>query len=113
MSVTPEPNAHAAMRWKHVWLTIPFLPNVALVHARGVDWRGSAAIVPVGEHEALPRRAVDVVLVARRAMRVTVNHALDAVPAEGVVNGVGRDVLDRLGFERLRGRGCASAGTRR
>ena len=58
-------------------------------------------VVPVGQDVAFAHRAVDDVLVARGAVRVAVDHPQRRLCAQRRHHGVGRDVHDRLGLQRL------------
>src|SRR6266540_583013 len=67
-----------------------------------VDAQVASRIVPIGEHVPLAGSSVDDVLVPRRAVRMTVDQARDAMLTQRRRDRVGVDVHDQLGFARGR-----------
>ncbi len=81
--------------------------DVPVAGARRVDLEIVAALVPVGENDPLPRRAVDDARVPGGTMRMAVDDPRRAPVAKRPLDGEGVDVENRLGLAR-RGRAAAA-----
>ena len=82
--------------------------------ALGVEFEIGAAVVPVGEHIAFARAAIDDEAMVRRPMRVAMDDPGDVRLAKRCVDGAGFDVDDGFRLDGGRARGsCAAASAQR